>query len=406
MIGSWEYLKGHRFVLRDDRHEWTIDRASGQVQTAHQSLIGRKTAYTFPLADLVGVTLQLSPAPPMTVSVALGLLSAAFDASKRGVTTPEALAVETPKGLAGRLDERTSDGPPRATSATFAVHGLDRDRDMVLLAHQMAEIGGLRYAGVFSIPHVGVEVRLARDPAPRLEQLPTEFDATTAGRYADEALAHVGPPPFEPHRFPSEYTVADWRPGQRVAFRRPLSPWALAIFPFTLLLLTGPAIIVMALMTGRDLNVTNTIILSVVAAAFGIPSLALFLGMLPRAVEFDWPENTLSIRRWLRHRRLRLDRIRGLEAHARFYESSGDGGGSSRSYACELKAQVQDEDNGRPVIVDLLETRMHSDPDVPTRQAFALASELASALHVSCRIQDYSFRRSRGSAGDDGLKGP
>jgi hypothetical protein len=129
--------------------------------------------------------------------------------------------------------------------------------------------------------------------------------------------------------------------------------------------------------------------------------------MLPRSVVFDWATGTLSIRRWAGLKSISLAGIRGLEAHARFYESSsGDGGGSTTSYACELKARVRVASEAELKLIEIFQTDHLADPDRPVRETFPLTVELAKALGVPYRIEDYSFRKGPKGAATQGLRQP
>jgi hypothetical protein len=393
MQGERGYRRGEGFEIRGDKDEWVVDRARGQVRVTHKSWFRGPSERAFPLGNLVGVTLRVSQVPPATLAGAVNVLRTALDEARSGRANPERLASRMPKGLFVRLDESTDEGRPRETELSFSVDGFEGEPDLVVMAYQIADATGLGYHGVFVLPEVGVEVRLSRASGSRLKALGELGGEAERKRAAATALAVAGLPPFEPHRFQSPYKVDAWDPGRRVVFRRPFSKWAFAIFPFTLLLLVGPGIVVAELATGRELNAMRTLILSVVCAAFGIPCLALFLGMLPRSVLVDWSTRTLSIRRWPRQQTIPLESILGLEAHARFYEaSSGDGGGSSATYACELQARVRSSSHGEARKVDLLETDHLLEPDRPRRETFPLVAELAKALGVPHRTKDYSFR--------------
>jgi hypothetical protein len=357
--------------------------------------LGGPKERTIPLDDLLGVTILLSDTPPMSFASVVRTLATAYDMAKSGATSPEPWVATLPKGLFVRLDERSDGDHVRQTELAFALDGIDDERGMVAIAYRIADAAGLGYSGVFALPGVGVEVRLSRLPGPRLEALGELGDEAARKKAAATALAAAGVPPFEPARFKSAYRVEAWEPGRRVVFRRPFSKWAFAIFPFTLLVLVGPGILLAGYLTGRELNLVNTLILSVVAAAFGIPCVALFLGMLPRSVVFDWSTDTLSIRRWPRLKTFPLRWILGIEARAHFSESGGEGGGSTRSHTCELKARIQLDSDAGVKNVDLLVTDQLLDADRPKREAFPLAVELAKSLGVAHRIEDYSYRTTK-----------
>jgi len=395
MQSELEYRQGKFFALRCDGSEWTIDRNRDQISVIRVSLLGRRSERTIPLEKLVGMTVRLTGTPPKSLAAIGDLLRTAYEQSQSGEMDADQLASKMPRELAVRFDEKADADQPKETELRHAIHGIEDERDLVALSYQIADAAGLGYCGVFCVPGAGFEVHLSRTADPRLSPLKELADDAARTSTAAAAVDGAELPPFEPNRLNSSYKVEDWAPGRRVVLRRPSSRAVFLVFPFTLLLLVGPGIVIAGLATGQELHVPKTLILTALSAAFGITALVILGSMLPGAVVFDWSSSTLSIRKRFRTKSLPFNRILRLEAHACDHEVSSDGGGSGKRHACELKAILRSDRGVEPEVLEILRTDYVPDPDGPLRQGFPLAAELAKALGVEYRAEDYSFRKSK-----------
>lgn len=377
-----DYAPGVRFALRGDDHQLEVDAEHGRLVLTTHRLIGSPTVRTLGSASVRAITIELNQAPKISFALGAKLLSQAFQASDAGASDPEALGRDLPRGLLIRIDSNEAEEP---LIAHFALPEQVEERDVVAAAYQLADAARLPHAGVFRARLAGLEVRLARHPSPRLGPSPPAGADLAAA--ASAALSEPEPPPFDPASFQSDYRVAEWSPGQRAVFQRPMSKAAPFVAPFILLVLIGP----LAFFAG--LETVPALVATLLGLAIGGGGLGILVSLLPRQVEADWPARTLSIRSWLRSKTLSFDNMEALELVGHNASTGGGEGGSGRiSYWCSLNVLERAAVGGAPVSHELFETNHEEEPDAPYRVGVPLLEELGAALGVERRVADYSFR--------------
>ena len=285
-------------------------------------------------------------------------------------------------------------GRTRSRTVTFPVDDLDKREEVADLAYRMGRAAGLFYGRVLRSDDRDLEVELTRDCLTGSESLPrfegpAEYAKDVVAPQALRAASVEKVPAFVPAEFKGRSKVRVWEPRREVRFQKPAGLIALGCMPFTLLALTGPALL---LILPND--PARPALKFIIAGVLGL--MGLFVAWLAsefasaeagRAVKLDWARDCLKIRGAFLGKTYALSDILELELRPVRRQVRRGRTGSYHAYTCEVLVHLKPGavSKGDPLL--LIETDSFAeDPDTPYRLALPLAVELAEALNVPRRV--------------------
>jgi hypothetical protein len=390
MPGIAKLVPGQRVLLETDRYDLDLDRRSGTLRLVHRPKLRRAREQVIPLENLDGLRVRWSERTVVTWSRLRKVREITASSPKR--LAPHEIDALLPPGRNLRLwlDETDTDGKSVTTPVPIPLEEIDTVEQLIELAMNLAAAAGLPYIGVFEIPGFDAEVHAMREPGRGLVELPSaavERGGETLSQAAADLLAGKILPPFEPDALGGDLDLVDWRPGDRVVFRRGLRLSTVLAAPLSLLMLGGPVLGVLMASLGRPMDAVTLVIVSMMGCAFGGAFLYFFFQRLPRRVVFDWREKTLAVEAPVGGWTLRFSDIDRLDLRLGSESTSSEGGGTT-SWFCELKVVPRGQ---KPRL--LLTTDQADNRETPLRRALPLVTDLAAALGVRKRVDDHWARR-------------
>lgn len=285
-------------------------------------------------------------------------------------------------------------GRKRSHTVTFPVEDLDKREEVADLAYRMGRAAGLFYSRVLRSDQRDLEVEITRDrvtgsePLPQFEA-PAEYAKDVVAPQALRAASEEKVPAFVPAEFKSPSRVQVWEPRREVRFHKPAGLIALGCMPFTLLVLVGPALLLIppsdpARPAGRFII---SGVLGVMGLFFGWLASQLVSAEAGRDVKLDWAGNRVRIRGAFLGETYALSDIRELELRSvRRYVRTGKTA-SYHYYTCDVLAHLRPgaAPKAEPLLLVATDS-FREDPDTPYRMALPLATELAEALNVPHRV--------------------
>ena len=379
---------GKRFILETDGFELFCDRRAGELRLVRRPPVGRESERIIPLESVAGIRLPWTEKP----SKSLGTMKRAFKIATRSKSVDECEQAgnELPnaKNLVLWLDEVTPTGS-QSTRIPIPIEEIETVEQLIELGLNLAAVADLPYVGLFQIQELDPEFRASRKRERGFEDLPTdaiEKGGEPLSRKIDEMLEDPAIPPFRPEALSADVEVTEWQVGDRVVFRRGLSPLALMLSPFSLLVLAGPALAWVRVSSGRPLGLFTVGFTTIMGVAFGGGAIYKVLRLLPRSVVFDWNQRTLTLTSLFRRSVIPFHDIDSLELTRISTSTSHDGGTSSVSFRGELHV-VELKSGKRYRILDI---EPSGDRETPLRQALPLMEDLEEALDVESRIRNES----------------
>lgn len=287
-------------------------------------------------------------------------------------------------------------GSPRTLDRRFWVENVETREEVADLAYRLARAAGLLYARVVRSDPKEIELELTREHRPGAEPVPLMSGAAVyasdeVAPQAARAAAEERIAAFVPAELKGDLRVTTWEPRRRVVFRKSAAD-ALGCLPFSLLLLTGPALYLYAPLRPAD-RIPVAVFLGMFGFIIGALALAAVAHSLPRSVVLDWETGAFERRGLFARRRMALSDIRELELTGirRRHTSKSS---SYHTYCYAVVAHLRPDPaqpGGEPRRETLIETQAcREDPDTPYRLALPLATELAAALAVPRRVSDYA----------------
>lgn len=281
----------------------------------------------------------------------------------------------------------------RSRTLTFPVEDVNKREEVADVGYRMGRACGLLYSKVLRNDERDIEVEVTRDRASGSELLPVfegpaEYARDIVTPLALRAVSVETMPAFAPSEFKSPSKVSVWEPRREVRFHRPAGVIAFGCMPFTLLVLTGPLLLLTPTAPG---NLGAKLIASTV---FGLAGL--FVGWLAsefvsaeagRTVKLDWTEGRLGIRGAFLGKTYALSDIRELELRSVPRTVKMGRNGSYLAHSCQVLVHLTPGAAPKDEPLMLVETdSFREDPDTPYRLALPLATELAEALNVPRRV--------------------
>ncbi|HQZ17226.1 MAG TPA: hypothetical protein PLD86_10180 [Vicinamibacteria bacterium] len=281
----------------------------------------------------------------------------------------------------------------RSRSVTFPVEDVNKREEVADLGYRMGRASGLLHSRVLRSDERDIEVEVTRDrvagsePLPEFEG-PADYARDIVAPQALRAVSVETMPAFVPKEFRSRSRVSVWEPRREVRFHRPAGLIAIGCMPFTLLVLTGPLLLLTPASPG---NLSGKLIISAVLGLAG-----LFFGWLAsefvsaeagRTVKLDWAGNRLKIRGAFLGKAHALSDVLELELRSVPQTVRVGRNGSYLAHSCQVLAHLRPGAVPKDAPLLLVETEsFREDPDTPYRQALPLATELAEALNVPRRV--------------------
>jgi hypothetical protein len=284
-------------------------------------------------------------------------------------------------------------GRTRSRTVTFPVEDVNKREEVADLGYRMGRACGLLYSKVLRSDERDIEVEVTRDRASGSEPLPVfegpaDYARDIVAPLAQRAVSVETMPAFAPAEFKSPSRVSVWEPRREVTFCRPAGLIALGCMPFTLLVLTGPVLLLTPAAPG---NLSGKLIISTVLGLAG-----LFFGWLAkefvtaeggRTVKLDWAKGRLRIRGAFLGKAYALGDIRELELRSVPQTVRVGRNGSYLAHSCRVLVHLTSGAVPKDEPLMLVETdSFREDPDTPYRLALPLATELAEALNVPRRV--------------------
>lgn len=281
----------------------------------------------------------------------------------------------------------------RSRTVAFPVADVNKREEVADIGYRMGRACGLLHSKVLRNDERDIEVEVTRDRASGSESLPVfegpaEYARDIVTPLALRAVSVETMPPFAPGEFKSPSRVSVWEPRREVTFSRPAGLIALGCMPFTLLVLTGPVLLLTPAAPG---NLSGKLIISTVLGLAG-----LFFGWLAsefvtaeggRTVKLDWASDGLKIRGAFRGKTYPLSDIRELELRSVPQTVRVGRNGSYLAHSCQVLVHLRSGAVLKDEPLMLVETdSFREDPDTPYRLALPLATELAEALNVPRRV--------------------
>jgi len=191
-------------------------------------------------------------------------------------------------------------------------------------------------------------------------------------------------------RFPADWRVTRWAPGDEVQFDRPLQGSAFGcLFVAAGGLLLGPAVWFMFRDTASTV-VTMLVVTTLVGLLISAIAAAVALSSLAQRTRISWTGQSLTVGHALRRRQVRLDEIRALELRCirrRVGSPHDTSSAAYTEYLCALRATLR-ADTGSGL--ELVRTHpFRHDPETPYDAALPLAAEIAKGLGVDWTVTDY-----------------
>jgi hypothetical protein len=349
-----------------------VDRAAGTLVIDDvQVLKNQERTRTIALADVRGLTVRSRYAPP---------------SGQRATPVDVGHPRQVEAIVAG---EATADG----RVLRLEVLGIDSGEKVADLAYRLGAAMGLRHQRVVHSDPRHMEIEMQAEAAPGLEALPvpergSDYVGGRVSAGATRAAAEPRIARFDPSAWPSPSRLTRWAPGDEVVFDKPREGWAVGCLPFALGgLALGPFT---WWLSEHDLAPTvGTTAFGLFAAALAFAFIA---ASLPRHVRVAWAEQEMTIKAGMTRRRVRLDRIAGLELRCvRQYYSARKGKRSYNAYHCRVMADLRGETTTAKETVELVATKSFEDrPETPYEAALPLTKALADALAVPWRVTDYT----------------
>ena len=308
---------GEQLFLQGSDCDLSVDRRAGRLTFTRHFVIGKSREQTIELDRLEGLTIMADGFPAMSTRLVGKLLRGVLNAHKEGPADLGELMSELPMGIRLRLLEHGDSSSAKPNEVRFSVETLRDRQSLVEFAFKLAAAAGLHYGAVFAIPNAGLQIRLRSRHGPNLGRLPGrsgEAEDSGLGDAASEALAAAKVPSFEPSTFHCDHKVLEWSPGKRVVFRRPFRWAATFIFPFTLLVFTGPGIYVFSKLNSKPMDLAVTSFLTLFGSVIGGVAIVVVVMLLPREIEIDWMSRQIAARTWFRSRKLRFDELERLDS--------------------------------------------------------------------------------------------
>jgi hypothetical protein len=277
---------------------------------------------------------------------------------------------------------------------TLRVEYLEQTAEVADFAYRLGAATGLVFIKVIRNDPKTVEIELSPTREPGFTPAPwnlakADYAKDVVAPAAREAVAHEKVPPFEPAAFPSDHKVALYEPRNRVVFRKPWGFAAVGCLPFTLLVLTGPAIFLTARFTtetGLGMRLFVSAFVGLFGLILGAIAMAAVHSALPRTVTFDWTSGTVTAKGTGKFD-LAISEIAALELRQVHRISRGKNSTTHWHY-CALLLHRRGLAAGSPPLAVVETTHLQDDPDTPYRAALPLATELARALGVERRLTE------------------
>lgn len=299
--------------------------------------------------------------------------------------------------LSFRIAAQTAGAASLSRDLTLGIAQLDQREEVTDLALRLGAAAGLSVFRVVCSDARDLEIELRRDAQAGFEPLPAllgpaDYARDTVAPAARAVSADERVPPFDPHGFPSEHRVTLWKPGVAVELRKRLSLAALGCLPFTLLVLTGPALF--PFIRGAD-GTAGTLagrlaiasLLGLFGLLFGLTAVAVVVAGWPHRVRLDWATRVITLAAPRRRQTIPFAAVSAVEL--KVVQRVQRGKSARQTYFCELGLRLRDPATGVATGLRLLETERFQDgPERPYRAALPLATELARTLGVERRVLD------------------
>jgi hypothetical protein len=362
-----------------------IDRGAGVARLGHRQFFGGELEEkVFGLDRIRRVTvLRLAPARS-----GASQLSVTFDLAPGSTALPEVAAMD------------------------MSVDALDEAKDVATFALRLGAAVGLPHSRVVRNDPRTVQVELASEPFPpasAAESPAREAPPAPAGPPAPAALeeqaatavAREKIAAFDPASFGSLHDVKVWKPGTEVVFHRSFGFWGWLSVAAAACIVAGP-LAYFWVESGSELaqqmtdSVAGQYMMIVVAGTIGLvlggAGLAGIASNLPGTIRLDWTGRLVSIRegRW-KAVIIPMDSISAVELDCIHEEQGGRSASDNvviHNYCCNVRLRWRNSADADEV-TRLVETYDASEPDPPYRAALPLVTELARALGVERRVNDY-----------------
>jgi hypothetical protein len=314
-------------------------------------------------------------------------------AAPRSSGTAEPFSITNPRHVEAMVHFR--DGQePRQRTVPLDVLGIDTVEKVADLSYRLGAAMGLRLQHVVRSDPRRFEVEIAGAPAPGFDPLPVpeaaaDYAVARVARGAAEAARSMVAPALDVARFPADWRVTRWAPGDEVQFDRPLQGSAFGCLSVAAGgLLLGPAVWFM-FRDAAGTVVTMLVVTTLVGLLISAIAAAVALSSLAQRTRISWSGHSLTVGHALRRRQVPLDEIRALELRCIRIRVGGDHDTSSAAYTeylCALRAIRAETGSG----LELVRTRpFRNDPESPYDAALPLAAELAKGLGVDWTVTDY-----------------
>jgi len=284
---------------------------------------------------------------------------------------------------------------PRPRTVPLDVLGIDNVEKVADLSYRLGAAMGLRFQHVVRSDPRRFEVEMAGVPAPGFDALPVpeaaaDYAAGRVARGAAEAARSIVAPALDVARFPADWRVTRWAPGDEVQFDRPLQGSAFGcLFVAAGGLLLGPAVWFMFRDTAGTV-VTMLVVTTLVGLLISAIAAAVALSSLAQRTRISWTGQSLTVGHALRRRQVRLDEIRALELRCirrRVGSPHDTSSAAYTEYLCALRATLRAETGSG---LELVRTHpFRHDPETPYDAALPLAAEIAKGLGVDWTVTDY-----------------
>jgi len=379
------FLSAARSVRRGARWPTGIDadRNGGELRLRECGLFGwAKREEIVPVARVSGMTVRRTSKAPS--------LHDPLSPRKPG------------PGLALTFQIRREGASDASASRDLAlpVEHLDRPEEVADFALRLGAATGLPFFRIVRNDARDVEIAFRRNFEAGFGQVPANLGPADYARdavapAARAAIAQERILPFDPKSFRSDHRVVVRNRGAEVRFRKPLSLAAIGALPFTLLVLTGPAIFPFIHTVGATAGSETlrrlliSAFLGVFGLIFGGLAISAVASALPRSAVVDWSERSIRIRTLMKRMQIPFEAVSAVEMKCLHDVSQGKV--TRHYYVCEVGIHVRDPEKGTVAYQTLVATeRVPDDPDTPFKMALPLATELAKGLGVERRIADYS----------------
>jgi len=373
-----ENLMSDALVVQGSDCNLSIDPKRGEIVFERRPLLGRTHRRVFRLGSLEDLRLRVSDRPALDVGIALKLLSAAVQTVREGQEMDTAQHLDdSPRQLSLRIRARNNDGALESVEERLRVDGIVNVASADELVQKMSAAAGLTSVERYALPGCGVEFHLEGGKG----------DAGSSITELPEDIGQLPRAPFDVNEFDGDRRIEDWSPGTTVRLHQPLSMLAPFLVLLALPCFAGAALALNEVVAGDPSSRTQFLIIAAFGLVCGGALAFLIWLLLPETVVLDWGAREARTHTWFSKQVVPFAEIARLELEAKRVSVGGDN--SHTKFAAALRLIRRNHAEDHPDAVHIAETTTLRHIDDPLWMAMPLFYELASALNVEAKFENY-----------------